>query len=132
MLPESGRLRKLLVRKSAKTESKAEDLLEVEPLVSWVRVMVLRVVFCALILPTLRECCISFCLTAYKRCDRLLNCEADFIKLFYPIYYNVIPYLLWLNVGKTKKSEFRAQISHADGSLIPGFVFGEKTSAWQT
>ena len=33
MLPESGRLCKLLVRKSAKTEPKAEDLLEVEPLV---------------------------------------------------------------------------------------------------
>ena len=52
----------------------------------------------------LRECCISFCLTSYKRCDRPLNCEANFIKLFYPIYYNVIPYLLWLNVGKTKKA----------------------------
>ena len=50
------------------------------------------------------ECCISFCLTSYKRCDRLLNCEDDFIKHFYPIYYNVIPYLLWLNVGKTKKA----------------------------
>ena len=56
------------------------------------------------------ECCISFCLTSYKRCDRLLNCEADFIKRFYPIYYNVIPYLLWLNVGKTKKR-------------IPGSIF---------
>ena len=33
MLPESGRLCKLLVRKSAKTEQKAEDSLEVEPLV---------------------------------------------------------------------------------------------------
>ena len=43
-------------------------------------------------------------MTFYKRCDSLLNCEADFIKRFYPIYYNVIPYLLWLNVGKTKKS----------------------------
>ena len=39
----------------------------------------------------------------YKRCDRLLNCEADFIKSYYPIYYNVIPCLLGLNVGKTKK-----------------------------
>ena len=67
-------------------------------------VLVLRVVFCALILPTLRECCISFSMTSYKRCDRLLNCEADFIKRFYPIYYNMIPYLLGLNVGKTKKS----------------------------
>ena len=35
---------------------------------------------------------------------RLLNCEVNFIKRFYPIYYNVISYLLWLNVGKTKKS----------------------------
>ena len=43
-------------------------------------------------------------MTSYKRCDRLLNCEDDFIKCFYPIYYNVIPYLLWLNVGKTKKA----------------------------
>ena len=51
-----------------------------------------------------RECCISFCLTSYKRCDRLLNCEADFIKRFYPIYYNMIPYLLGLNVGKTEKA----------------------------
>ena len=67
-------------------------------------VLVLRVVFCALILPTLRECCISFSMTSYKRCDRLLNCEADFIKRFYPIYYNMIPYLLGLNVGKTKKA----------------------------
>ena len=33
MLPESGRLCKLLVRNSAKKEPKAEDLLEVEPLV---------------------------------------------------------------------------------------------------
>ena len=67
-------------------------------------VLVLRVVFCALILPILCECCISFCLTSYKRCDRLLNCEADFIKRFYPIYYNVIPYLLGQNVEKTKKA----------------------------
>ena len=43
-------------------------------------------------------------MTSYKRCDRLLNCEDDFIKHFYPIYYNVIPYLLGLNVGKTKKA----------------------------
>ena len=50
-----------------------------------------------------RESCISFCLTSYKRCDRLLNCEADFKKCFYPIYYNVIPYLLGVNVGKTEK-----------------------------
>ncbi len=50
------------------------------------------------------KCCISFSMTSYKRCDRLLNCEADFIKRFYPIYYNVIPYLLGLNVGKTKKA----------------------------
>ena len=42
-------------------------------------------------------------MTSYKRCDRLQNCEADFIKLFYPIYYNVIPCLLGLNVGKTEK-----------------------------
>ena len=74
-------------------------------------VLVLRVVFCALILPILCECCISFCLTSYKRCDRLLNCEADFIKSFYPIYYNEIPYLLWLNVGKTKKSIFELSFS---------------------
>ena len=66
--------------------------------------MVLRVVFCALILPTLRECCISFSMTSYKRCDSLLNCEAVFIKRLYPIYYNVIPYLLCLNVGKTEKA----------------------------
>ncbi len=52
----------------------------------------------------LRECYISFCLTSYKRCDSLPNCEANFIKRFYPIYYNVIPYLLGLNVGKTKKA----------------------------
>ena len=51
-----------------------------------------------------RESCISFSMTTYKRCDRLLNCEADFIKCFYPIYYNVIPYLLGVNVGKTKKA----------------------------
>ena len=43
-------------------------------------------------------------MTSYKRCDRLLNREADFIKHFHPIYYNVIPYLLGLNVGKTKKA----------------------------
>ena len=49
MLAESGRLSKLLVRKSAKTEQKAEDLLEVVPLVSRVRVMVLRVAFCAFV-----------------------------------------------------------------------------------
>ena len=52
----------------------------------------------------LRECCISFSMTSYKRCDSLLNCEAGFIKRFHPIYYNAIPYLLWLNVGKTKKA----------------------------
>ena len=63
-----------------------------------------EVVFCALILPILCECCISFSMTSYKRCDSLLNCEAVFIKHFYPIYYNVIPYLLGLNVGKTKKA----------------------------
>lgn len=50
------------------------------------------------------ECCISFCLTSCKRCDRLLNCETVFIKRLYPVYYNVIPYLLWLNVGKTEKA----------------------------
>ena len=54
MLPESGSSCKLLVRKSAKTEPKAEDLLEVEPLVCRVRGLVLRVVFCALILSTPR------------------------------------------------------------------------------
>ena len=52
----------------------------------------------------LRECCISFSMTSYKRCDRLPNYEADFTKRFYPIYYNVIPYLLGLNVGKTKNA----------------------------
>ena len=50
------------------------------------------------------ECCISFCLTSYKRCDRLLNREVVFTRRYYPICYNVIPYLLWLNVGKTKKA----------------------------
>ena len=50
-----------------------------------------------------RECCISFSMTSYKRCDRLLNCEVDFIKHFYPIYYNMIPSFLGVNVGKTKK-----------------------------
>ena len=43
-------------------------------------------------------------MTSYKRCDRLQNCEANFIKHLYPIYYNVIPYLLGLNVEKTKKA----------------------------
>ena len=43
-------------------------------------------------------------MTSYKRCDRLLNCEAVFIKRLYPIYYNAIPYLLCLNVGKTEKA----------------------------
>ena len=43
-------------------------------------------------------------MSSYKRCDSFLNCEADSIKRFYPIYYNVIPYLLGLNVGKTKKA----------------------------
>ena len=52
----------------------------------------------------LRECCISFSMTSYKRCESLPNCEAVFIKRLYPIYYNVIPYLLGLNVGKTKKA----------------------------
>ena len=37
------------VADGTKTGSKAEDLLEVEPLVCRVRVMVLRVVFCALL-----------------------------------------------------------------------------------
>ena len=36
------------VADGSKTEYKAEDSLEVEPLVSRVRVMVLQVVFCAL------------------------------------------------------------------------------------
>ncbi len=58
-------------------------------------------------------------MTSYKRCDSLPNCEANFTKRSYPIYYNVIPCLLGLNVGKTKKSEFRAQFFQADGSLIP-------------
>ena len=43
-------------------------------------------------------------MTSYKRCDRLPNYEVSFTKNFYPIYYNVIPYLLGLNVGKTKKA----------------------------
>ncbi len=42
-------------------------------------------------------------MTSYKRCDSLLNWEAIFTKRFYPIYYNVIPCLLGLNVGKTEK-----------------------------
>ena len=41
-------------------------------------VLVLRVVFCALILPILCECCISFPMTSYKRCDRLPNCKVFF------------------------------------------------------
>ena len=43
-------------------------------------------------------------MTSYKRCNSLLNWEAVFTRRYYPIYYNVIPYLLWLNVGKTKKA----------------------------
>lgn len=43
-------------------------------------------------------------MTSYMRCDRLLNCEANFIKRLYLIYYNMIPYLLCLNVGKTEKA----------------------------
>jgi hypothetical protein len=39
----------IFVADGAETEPKAEDLLEVEPLVCRVRVMVLRVVFCALV-----------------------------------------------------------------------------------
>ena len=57
-----------------------------------------------LILSPLRECCISFPMTSYKRCDRLPNCEADFTKRFYPIYYNVIPYFLGVNVSKAKNA----------------------------
>ena len=53
-----------------------------------------------------RECCISFCLTSYKRCNSLLNWEEVFTRSYYPIYYNVIPYLLGLNVGKTEKANF--------------------------
>ena len=37
----------------------------------------------------------------------------------------MIPYLLGLNVGKTK-SKFRAQFFQADGSLAPASVFSEK------
>ena len=51
-----------------------------------------------------RESCISFSMTYYKRCNSLLNWEAVFTKRFYPIYYNMIPYLLGMNVGKTKKA----------------------------
>ena len=43
-------------------------------------------------------------LTSYKRCDRLLSWEAVSTRHYYPIYYNMIPYLLGLNVGKTKKA----------------------------
>ena len=53
---------------------------------------------------SLRECCISFSMTSYKRCNSLQNHGDSFTKDFYPIYYNVIPYLLGLNVGKTKKA----------------------------
>ena len=42
------RVSSIFVADGAETEPKDEDLLEVEPLVSRVRVMVLRVVFCAL------------------------------------------------------------------------------------
>ena len=94
----------IFVADGAETELQGEDESRGSFLPSLGGVLVLREVFCALILPTLRECCISFSMTSYKRCDRLVNCEADFIKRFYPIYYNVIPYLLWLNVGKTEKA----------------------------
>ena len=43
-------------------------------------------------------------MTSYKRCDSLLNCEAYFIKHLYPIYYNMIPPYLGMNVGKTEKA----------------------------
>ena len=43
-------------------------------------------------------------MTSYKRCDSLPNYEVSFTKNFYPIYYNLFLYLLWLNVGKTKKA----------------------------
>ena len=36
---------------------------------------------CALILPILCECCISFYLTSYKRCNSLLNWEVVFHKI---------------------------------------------------
>ena len=65
------------------------------------------------------ECCVSFSLASYKQCESLLNLGDFFTKRFYPIYYNVISYWFELNVGKTKKSEFLAQFSQADGSLTP-------------
>ena len=94
----------IFVANGVKTGLQGEDSLEVEPLVCRGRVMWLQMVFCALILPILHECCISFYLTSYKRCNSLLNREAVFTRHYYPIYYNMIPYLLGLNVGKTKKS----------------------------
>ena len=59
-------------------------------------------------------------MTSYKRCDRLLNSEADFTKRFYPIYYICDSIFAWAEHWKNGKSEFRAQISQADGSLILG------------
>ena len=55
-------------------------------------------------------------MTSYKRCDSLLNCEADFIKLFYPIYYNVIPSFLGVNAHclKNPVTELTLLMSLAD------------------
>ena len=76
-------------------------------------VLVLRVLCCALILSTLCECCISFSMTSYKRCDSLPNCEANFIKRFYPIYYNVIPYISWQADASLALLYMRAGLSGA-------------------
>ena len=55
---------------------------------------------------SISELCDTFkiCETSSFKDIGLTELEAVFIKCLYPIYYNVIPYLLGLNVGKTKKA----------------------------
>ena len=74
-------------------------------------------------------------MTSYKRCDSLPTREAIFIKRFYPIYYNVIPYLLGLNVGKTKKANsglnfpklMARQLHNEKGTFMVPFLLWHKS-----
>ena len=67
-------------------------------------------------------------LPSYKRCDSLSNYGYSFTKDFYPIYYNLFPYLLRENPPNAKKREFRAiklpaVITDVEGMMMSATFF---------
>ena len=61
----------------------------------------------------------SFCLSSYKRCSRLLKCDASFAKGFLSNILQSILCLRGVNVAKTKKADSSQNFSKLMANLSP-------------